>query len=213
MWVMVLALGLGGWMGTAQAQRGVAAERVRRARAAELVARGARHRDAGDLGSALGFFREAVDVWPGGVTPYAALGDAYLDRGSAADALAAFEAGLRRRPGALVLLLGRARALRALGRHDEAAATLRRATTREPSSVEAWRMRAELAQVRGAWTEALNAWRVLRHVGDEPTREAAESAIAALRVLVGDSDVEGIAGDASPVGRALAARRGGDPQR
>ncbi|NOY94028.1 MAG: tetratricopeptide repeat protein, partial [Deltaproteobacteria bacterium] len=120
------------------AQSGQAAERARRQRAHELVELGLRHQRAGDLGSAIGYYREAVAAWSRGVRAYAQLAEAYQARGRHADALAALDAGLSRHPEALRLLLDRARSLEALGRSEEAAAALRRATRGRAESGRAW---------------------------------------------------------------------------
>jgi len=211
--LVVLALGLfAARRPQAFAQPGVEADRARRQRAQGLVEEGLQHERAGDLGSAIGYYREAVAAWPGGIVAYAQLGEGYLARGDDQDALAAFDAGLARHPDALRLLLGRAKALEDLRRLDEAAEALRRATRRTRDSTDAWRERARLAQRRGAWLEALFAWRALLDVADaagptasqEPARAEARTAIPALRRLTRGMDpAEPTASPDDPILRAL----------
>ena len=128
-----------------------------RGRAAELRARGDAYLAAGDRGSAIGWYRDALSVDPSDGASYAALGRIYLDRGALADARAAFEAGVRRAPDHPPVWLGPRRdAGTAWDRGDDAADAMRELTRRRPRDAVAWRARAELARRRwGAWSEAL----------------------------------------------------------
>ncbi|HJL19653.1 MAG TPA: tetratricopeptide repeat protein [Sandaracinaceae bacterium LLY-WYZ-13_1] len=158
------------------------------ARAARLLQTGQAYLRAGDRGSAIGYFREAIQAAPRSPEPYAALGDAYRARGSLDDARAVYETGLARNPDHAPLWLGLARTLVDAGDADAAAAAVRSLLARAPHHAEGLRLRADLARRRGAWSEALTAYRTLLASADEAGLSEAERAEArryeaALRLL------------------------------
>lgn len=179
-------------------------------RVAELRARGDAYLAAGDRGSAIGYYRDALAIDPSDGPSYAALGRIHLDRGALADARASFEAGVRRAPEHPPLWLGLSETLERMGSPGDAAVALRELVQRTPRDPAAWRARAELARRRGAWSEALGSYRAilaLREEGatvEDATLEEAERSVVALRFLVGTLDPVRRAGSASPVRRALA---------
>lgn len=155
--LVLLALS-GLWAAPAAAQP---RERAGAARAARLVARGESFLEAGDRGSAIGYFREAISADPSAGRAYLRLGQAYRGRGSLRDARAVLEAGLVRDPDDAALWLALARTLREDGAPEDAARAIRSLLARAPDHAEGLRMRAELARERGAWSEALTAYRRL----------------------------------------------------
>ena len=161
-------------------------EPSRAARSNRLLRTGGGYLASGDRGSAIGYFREAVQADPSNADAYLALGDAYRARGSLGDARAVIEAGLMRSPDAPGLWLLLVRTLRELGDRDQAAVAIRSLLARDPRNAEGLRLRAELARERGAWSEALTAYRSLLAsdlpLSDEDRAEAARYE-AALRVL------------------------------
>lgn len=139
---------------------------------------------AGDRGSAIGYFRDAIAADPLAARAYEGLGNAYSARGSLHEARAVFEAGLARIPEHPPLWLALARTLLSLGAEAEASRALRAYLERAPSDVEAQRLRADLARRRGAWSEALAVYRMfLGSRLDPETSEEARRYEAALRVL------------------------------
>lgn len=158
----------------------------RAARSARLLRTGDGYLASGDRGSAIGYFREAVQADPSNSSAYLALGDAYRARGSLSDARAVIEAGLMRSPDVPVLWLLLVRTLRELGDHAQAAVAVRSLLARDPQSPEGLRLRAALARERGAWSEALTAYRALLAadlpLSDEERAEAVRYE-AALRLL------------------------------
>ncbi len=154
-------------------------------RAARLVSLGERYLEAGDRGSAIAYFRDAISADPFAARAYADLGAIYVARGSLSEARQVYEAGLARMPADATLWLGLARTLDAEGRATEAAQAIRSLLARDPTNVEALTMRADLARRRGAWSEALTAYRALLARGDLDEASAAEARRyeAALRLL------------------------------
>ncbi|MBX3270034.1 MAG: tetratricopeptide repeat protein [Sandaracinaceae bacterium] len=189
---------------SAQPARG---ERAGAARAARLISRGEAYLAAGDRGSAIGYFREAIDADPLAARAYLRLGEAYRERGSLDDARAVLEAGLERAPDEPALWLALAGALLAAGDLDAAAAAVRGLLERRPDHAEAMRLRAELARERGAWSEALTAYRA-RLASPASPEEAAEALRheRALRILARPLDPVSAprACEGSAVRRALA---------
>lgn len=184
-------------------------ERSGAARAARLLRTGDAYLASGDRGSAIGFFREAVQADPTNASAYLALGEAYRARGSLVDARAVLEAGLMRAPDQTDLWLSLVRTLRDLGDHDQAAVAVRSLLARDPASVEGLRLRAELARERGAWSEALTACRALlasaEDLSDEERLETARYE-SALRLLAQPLDPVSAARacESSPLRRVLA---------
>lgn len=170
----------------AQTRRGERAER--------LIGRGRSLVAAGNSGSALAYFRRAVEVDPRAADAYLELARVYLAQGRAADALEALRVGLRRCPEAVSLQLLLARTLFERGDRAEAAAVLRDLVASAPTSVEAHRERAAQAEGRGAWSEALAAYRAILALHadglampEAVVREAREH-VAALRLLARGTD-------------------------
>lgn len=183
----------------------------RAARAAQLRARGDAHVAAGDRGSAVGWYRDAISADPTDALAYERLGRIYLERGSFGDARAVLEAGAARRPDHPGLARALADLLERMGATADAARVLREMARRAPDDGELQIARAELAQRRGAWSEALDAYRAvvaMRAAGAPIAPEAAADAerhVVALRLLVGGADpVRGGCERASSVRRALA---------
>lgn len=135
-------------------------------RAARLIALGEAHLAAGDRGSAIAYFRDAIAADPRAVRAYEGLGECYRTRGSYDDARRAYEAGLSRVPDAASLWLGLAQTFEAQGALDRAAAALRTLSAHHPDHLEALLLRAELARRRGAWSEALAVHRALLERAD-----------------------------------------------
>lgn len=69
---------------------------------------------------AVGHYREAGDLAPERPLPYVRMGDVYLRMEQPGEAVAAFDEALRRAPDDPAALHGKAAALAAVGRHDEA---------------------------------------------------------------------------------------------
>lgn len=163
------------------------------ARAARLLRTGESFLASGDRGSAIGYFREAIQADPSSAAAYRALGEAFRARGSLHDARAILEAGLSRRPDDAPLWLALARTLQEAGAHDDAALAVRSLLARAPRHREALRLRATLARERGAWSEALTAYRAVLAVADEagfPPEEITEARRyeRALRILADPID-------------------------
>lgn len=210
-----LALVLATATGSIGAHRAAAQLRDRAARAAELRAHGDALRAAGDRGSAIGWYRDAISADPSDARSYERLGRIYLERGALGDARQVLEAGAARCPDDVALWLALSDALARMGSAEEAARALRSLTERAPRAPEAWIARAEAARARGAWSEALGAYRALIALaGDgveiDPARvEEARRATIALGVLVGSADpvhrgCEGARQSDGAVRRALA---------
>ena len=167
---------------------------ARRARATALVATGERYLAAGDPGSAIAYFRDAVGTDPDYADAFDALGRAYLGRGRVTDAIDALRAGIRRRPEAARLWRDLARALETAGDLEEASRALRECTRRAPEDPEAFVARASLARRRSKWSEALGAYRRVLDLAAGGASVAATDAdearryAAALEVLVGGVD-------------------------
>jgi Tfp pilus assembly protein PilF len=132
---------------------------ARRARADAFVERGRRYLDAGDPGSAVGFFVDALRVDPRHEAAYLALVTAHRRRQRNDDAIAVLELALRMRPRSIPLRLARADLLVDLSRERDALQDLRVATGLDPNDGRAWCVRAEVARTVGAYTESLAAYR------------------------------------------------------
>lgn len=182
------------------------------ARAARLIEIGQGFVDAGDRGSAIGYFRDAIAADPLAAAAYEGLGDIYRQRGALNEARRVYELGLTRLPGAAPLWLGLARTLDEAGSRDDAARAIRSLLERDPRNAEAIALRADLARRRGAWSEALTAYRTLLAIDDATLDEErvaeARRYEAALRLLARPLDPvsapRACAEGASAVRRALA---------
>jgi tetratricopeptide (TPR) repeat protein len=191
---------------TAHAQQ---REREPSARVARLIRTGDAYLTAGDRGSAIGYYREALAIDPFAGRAYEALGEAYRSRGSLEDARAVYETGVERVPDRPGLWLGLVRTLSDLGAERDAAEAVRGLLERAPDHPEGLAMRADLARRRGAWSEALTAYRALIANADqldEATVADARRYEAALRLLAAPLDPVSAerACAMSPVRRALA---------
>ncbi|MEM9072320.1 MAG: tetratricopeptide repeat protein [Myxococcota bacterium] len=188
-------------------------------RAERLVSTGRAFLRAGDPGSALAYFREAIQVDRRFAVAYEELASLYLTREQLSTALEVLRAGLRRRPDHIPLHLLLARALRDQGAADEAIDVLRDLVRQEPRSVAAHAQRAAFARDRGAWAEALSSYRAIVFLAEEAERSAtappreevpeatlreAREHVAALSLLVGEVDPARRCG--SPVRDALCGR-------
>jgi tetratricopeptide (TPR) repeat protein len=139
---------------------------------------------AGDRGSAIGHFRDAIAADPFAGRAYEGLAGAYLARGSLEEARATYEAGIVRAPEHAPLWLGLTRTLLALGADRDASRALREYLGRAPGDRDALMLQAELARRRGAWSEALTTYRVLLTLElDDAQRTEARRYEAALRLL------------------------------
>ena len=184
-------------------------ERSGTARAERLLVRGEAYLVAGDRSSAIGYFREAIQADPMNTGAYLALGEAYRGRGSFRDARTVLEAGLSRSSDHAPLWLSLVRTLVALDEPQDAALALRSLLARDPGHEEALRLRATLARDRGAWSEALTAYRALLWAEVPLTDEERSEALrfeAALRLLSRPMDPVSAARscEGSPLRRALA---------
>lgn len=184
--VALLALSSGPAMAQGGAARADRAERLRAMGRAWLA--------AGDLGSAAGYFRDAIRVHPTDPASYVRLGEIYLERDDPAEAIEVLEAGLEQRPGHAAIVRHLAEALERSGDRQAAAEALRDLLERRPGDVRAHLARARLARERGAWSEALASYRALIDlaarggpVPQDVLAKAREDA-AGLRVLVGGVD-------------------------
>ncbi len=147
---------------------------------------------ANNPGSAVAYFREAIQIDPRFERAYVALGELYRAQGRSSDALEVVRAGLRRRPRSVPLSLVLAAIVRPSD-PAEAARVLREAARADPSSVAVQQALGELARDRGAFAEAIAAYRaVARLTEDDPARAETHAEairfVAALRLLVRDVD-------------------------
>jgi tetratricopeptide (TPR) repeat protein len=168
---------------------------------------------AGDPGSAMGYFRDAIAADRRDAASYVLLGNIYLERGRTNDALSVFSAGLRYRPDHGPLWRGLARGFEASGELDRAADALRELTARVPDDWEGHYARAGLARRRRAHAESQASYRAVIDLAaagvDVPEEQLALSRryVAALGVHLGELDaVRGPdrCASGSPVRRALA---------
>lgn len=165
---------------------------------------------AGDRGRALAYYRDAIAADPLAERAYAGLGEIFRQRGAHHDARRVYELGLSRLPDAAPLWLGLAHTLDEAGRTGEAAQAVRALLERQPQNAEAIALRADLARRRGAWSEALTAYRTLSALDgvDEASAREARRYEAALRLLASPLDPvsapRACAEGASAVRRALA---------
>ncbi len=179
-------------------------------RAARLIELGDGFLAAGDRGRALAYYRDAIAADPLAERAYAGLGEIYRQRGAHHEARRVYELGVSRLPDAAPLWLGLAHTLDEAGRIGEAAQAIRSLLERRPDHAEAIALRADIARRRGAWSEALTAYRTLLAMDgvDEETAREARRYEAALRLLASPLDPvsapRACAEGASAVRRALA---------
>lgn len=170
----------------------VEAQDGRARRAAEKTQMGIALVRANNPGSAVAYFREAIQIDPSFERAYVGLGELYRAQGRHSDALEVVRAGLRRRPRSVPLSLVLA-AIVQPSDPAEAARVLREAARADPSSVAVQRALGELARDRGAFAEAIAAYRAVARLteGDPAQADAHAEArryVAALRLLVRDVD-------------------------
>jgi len=197
------------WACSAEAQPAEdAASRVadRAARAAHLRASGQRLFDAGDLGSAAGYFRDAISADPADAHAYEMLARVYLRQNATSHALEVLRAGLARRADHAPLWRTLSEVFVAQGQTDEAADALRELVARAPTDIAAHVMRAQLAAQRHAFCEALDSYRAIMDLAPpgDPRNQEARRFASALVLLVGSVDpVVGAHRMDSPVRAAL----------
>lgn len=207
---MTLVLACLGWAsGPASAH----AQAQRRDRARRVQARGDAWLRAGSPATAASYYRQAIQIDPRFASAYVQLGRAYLERGAVAEAVEVLHAGMRRAPDDPRLPHALAEALADRGDPKQAAEVLRKARRRHPESMLLAAAQARLARRRGAFTEALAAYRRILDA-DRGTTAVAEDAVEeaqryvpALERLAGLDPVSRIACDdlrATAVRRALA---------
>ncbi|MEM9864059.1 MAG: tetratricopeptide repeat protein, partial [Myxococcota bacterium] len=161
----------------------VGAERSRRA--ARWLVRAERLASAGDRVSALGAFRQAVQIDPTCAPGYAGLARLYNEADRIDDAFEAVRVGLYRIPDDQSLRLWEARLHRRAGDPRAGLAVLRELARSAPNDPRVLEPYLEAAQGLAAWNEALRAARRLNAV--EPS-EALRTRIRALGLLAGELD-------------------------
>ncbi len=162
-------------------------------RAARMIELGDGFLAAGDRGSASAYYRDAIAADPLATRAYEGLAEVHRRRGAYQEARRVYELGLTRRPDSTALWLGLARTLDEAGVVEDAARAIRSLLQREPDNAEAIAMRADLARRRGAWSEALTAYRTLIAIApgaglDDARLEEARRYEAALRLLASPLD-------------------------
>lgn len=158
---------------------------VRAERAQRLVRRGQALARGGNRASALGSFREAVQVDPRAVNAYIGLARLYRAAGRHADAYEAIQVGLHRRSRSVPLRLELAIHQQDVGELSAALTTLRGVVSHAPNHVGALQLHLSLAQELGAWTEALRSARRLLDLsgGEDSDRDELALRVRALSIL------------------------------
>ena len=158
---------------------------LRAERAERLVRRGQALARGGNRASALGSFREAVQIDPRTVDAYIGLARLYREAGRHGDAHEAIQVGLHRRSRSVALRLELAIHQQAVGELSAALLTLREVVGHAPGHVRALQLHLALAQELGAWTEALRSSRRLLDLApaDTPEREELALRVRALSIL------------------------------
>lgn len=158
---------------------------LRAARAERLVRRGHALARGGNRASALGSFREAVQIDPRTVDAYIGLARLYREAGRHADAHEAIQVGLHRRSRSVPLRLELAIHQQDVGELSAALLTLRQVVSHAPNHVRALQLHLSLAQELGAWTEALRSARRLLDLAapDASEREELSLRVRALSIL------------------------------
>lgn len=166
------------------AQAQVASETPRARRAARLVVAADLRAERGDVGGALGTYRDAINADPRYLQGYLGLARGYLQLERADDALETLRVASARIPRSVELSLLHAQVLDAQGRVRDALMVLRLLCAWAPREIRAHRARAQAAQRSGAWTEALMSQRaVLRLALDDGERSDAAAMVRALSRL------------------------------
>ncbi len=168
--IVLAALVFGALRGSAQMDPAARASRaaVLIQRADALVARG-------DVGSAIGFYRDAVSVSPREPRAYASLARAYLTRSSVVDAREVLRVGIRQclETADLVRLMIDVEV--AEGHTEQALENMRSYLLDRPADAEVWAMRSAFAQQLGYLAEALRAERRVRALRTSASQLPAEA--------------------------------------
>lgn len=184
--VLILVLAVLGILCVAEPSAATAQDvaSLRAARAERLVRRGQALARGGNRASALGSFREAVQIDPRTVDAYIGLARLYREAGRHGDAYEAIQVGLHRRSRSVPLRLELAVHQQDVGELSAALVTLRQVVSHAPSHVRALRLHLGLAQELGAWTEALRSARRLLDLAEGSNeREELGLRVRALSIL------------------------------
>lgn len=139
------------------------------------------YRRSGDGARAIAEARRAVDLAPGLASAWNALGLAALDLGRVAEALDAFDAGLRIAPRQPALLLHRAHALRRLGRNADALPLYAGLVANDAAALDAWRGLATTQAALGQVDEALASRTHALALAPDDREVALEQAVALMQ--------------------------------
>lgn len=176
---------------------------ARAQRAERLVRRGQALARGGNRASALGSFREAVQIDPRAVDAYIGLARLYREAGRYGDAHEAIQVGLHRRSRSVPLRLELAAYQREVGEIDQALRTLREVVGHAPNHIRALQLHLALAQELGAWTEALRSARRLLDLTqaashpEDAAREELALRVRALSILARSLDAACVADEFS----------------
>lgn len=184
-WVGIVVLAVLGALGAAGPAGAQDVASLRAARAERLVRRGEALARGGNRASALGSFREAVQIDPRTVDAYIGLARLYREAGRHGDAFEAIQVGLHRRSRSVRLRLELAIHQQDVGELSAALLTLREVVSHAPGHVRALRLHMGLAQELAAWTEALRSARRLLDLAaaDSSEREDLALRVRALSIL------------------------------
>ncbi|RYD14403.1 MAG: tetratricopeptide repeat protein [Lysobacteraceae bacterium] len=139
------------------------------------------YRRSGDGARAITEARRAADLAPGRASAWNALGLAALELGHVAEALDAFDAGLRIAPRQPALLLHRAHALRRLGRNADALPLYAALVAHDAAALDAWRGLAATQAALGQVEEALASRTRARSLASDDREVALEHAVALMQ--------------------------------
>jgi tetratricopeptide (TPR) repeat protein len=120
---------------------------------------GLRRQQSGDLTTAAGAFRDALQLAPANAAAMHYLGVALYQLGRHDEGLAWLRKAIRRDPGNAIFHNNLGHALDRHGRHDEAAECHRRATRIDPGFADAWFNLGIALQALGAYGDATSAYR------------------------------------------------------
>ena len=171
-WLLVLPCIFGAAAPVAAQRANDSPAYARARRAGELVRRGELHLRAGDRASALGDFRQAVQIDPRSVGGFLGLADVYMASRRLGDAFEALRVGLARSGGSRPLRAKLAELHELAGDPREALSIYRRLTHEDADDAAMLQVHMRLAQELGAWSEALQSARRLaalaRRNGGDP---------------------------------------------
>lgn len=158
-------------------------------RARQARETGERYLAAGDPGSALGYFRDAVLIDPSDGDAYLAIAKIYASRESITDVIETLSVALRQRSDFVPLWRYAAEYFRDHDRLDDALYAARQMTAIVPRDLDAARLHADLAAQKGAWAEALaELRRALQLATDPAARTELRRRVAAAAILAGPTD-------------------------